>query len=112
MNGRTWWMGSAERPGAVEKLESVREEITELLRVRQELGPEWDDELAALFVEKLRAAVDEEIERRRKPIPGTWLVPLVAMVAGLPLLIVVTPALFMFWLVLWATALVITVSMR
>lgn len=108
--------GVGEAPPATDGLGPIREELRELLPAHDELAPERDEHLLDHFMDRLRSAINRELERRRVPsgrrLPDAWLVPLVAVAAGLPVLLVDVSGLFMVWLLLWAAALVLTIALR
>ena len=57
--------------------DGTREELRAILSARQELGTEYNDELADMLMERLDAVIDRRVEARLQDIPQGSLSPAV-----------------------------------
>ena len=67
---------------------STRDELDAILSARQELGAEYNDELADMLMEKLDAEIDRRVEVRMQKAPKSSLspaVPITSLVFAIPL---------------------------
>ena len=67
---------------------SAREELDAILSARQELGAEYNDELADILMERLDDVIDRRVEERLQEAPKSTLspaVPITSFVFAIPL---------------------------
>ena len=109
-------MSSSEADQNKEKREEVdrtREELDAILSARQELGTEYNDELADKLMERLDAVIDRRVEARLQKAPKSSLspaVPIVSIVFAIPLTAVAASTVgFRGVLVVWAALIVVNI---
>lgn len=72
-----------------QEADRTREELDVILSARQELGTEYNDELADKLIERLDAAIDRRVEARlqkdSKSTPLSPAVPICSLVFAIPL---------------------------
>ena len=77
--------GKAKR----QKAKRAREELDAILSARQELGAEYNDELADMLMERLDAVIDRRVEARLQEAPKSGslspAVPITSLVFAIPL---------------------------
>ena len=92
---------------------STREELDAILSARQELGTEYNDELADMLMERLDAVVDRRVEARLQNAPKSSLspaVPIISIVFAIPLTAVAASMVgFRGVAVVWAALIIVNI---
>ena len=74
--------------------DGTREELHAILSARQELGTEYNDELADMLMERLDAVIDRRVEARLQNVPQRSLspaVPICSFIFAIPATGIVAP---------------------
>ena len=92
---------------------STREELDAILSARQELGTEYNDELADMLMERLDAVIDRRVEARLQNAPKSSLspaVPIISIVFAIPLTAIAAGMLgFRGVLIVWAALIIVNI---
>jgi hypothetical protein len=90
-----------------------REELDEILSARQELGPDYNDELADKILERLDAEIDRRVEARMEKTPSSPLSPVVpigSFIFAIPLTAIAASMLGIRGvLIVWAAVIIVNV---
>ena len=96
-----------------EEAKRAREELDAILSARQDLGTEYNDELADMLMERLDAVIDRRVEARLQKAPKSSLspaVPIVSIVFAIPLTAVAASTVgFRGVLIVWAALIVVNI---
>ena len=96
-----------------QEADRTREELDAILSARQELGTEYNDELADKLMERLDAVIDRRVEARLQKAPKTSLspaVPIISIVFAIPLTaIAATMVGFRGVAVVWAALIIVNI---
>ena len=80
--------GADQKKAERQEADGNREELRAILSARQELGTEYNDELADMLMERLDAVIDRRVEARLQSAPKSSLspaVPICSFVFAVPL---------------------------
>lgn len=92
---------------------STRDELDAILSARQDLGAEYNDELADMLMEKLDAEIDRRVEARMEKAPKNSLspaVPITSFVFAIPLTAIAASMLgFRGVLIVWAAVIIVNI---
>ena len=69
--------GADQNKAERQEAKGTREELDAILSARQELGAEYNDELADMLMERLDAVIDRRVEARLQNVPQSSLSPAV-----------------------------------
>lgn len=97
-----------------QEADRTREELDSILSARQELGAEYNDELADKLMERLDALIDRRVEERLKKAPRESTlnpaVPITSFVFAIPLTAIAAGMLgFRGVLVVWAAVIIVNI---
>ena len=92
---------------------STRDELDAILSARQDLGAEYNDELADMLMEKLDAEIDRRVEARMEKAPKNALspaVPITSFVFAIPLTAIAASMLGVRGvLIVWAAVIIVNI---
>ena len=96
-----------------QEAKSTREELDAILSARQELGTEYNEELADMLMERLDTLIDKRVEERLEKAPRNSLspaVPITSLVFAIPLTAIAASMLgFRGVAVVWAALIIVNV---
>lgn len=97
-----------------QEADRTREELDAILSARQELGAEYNDELADKLMERLDVLIDRRVEERLQKEPNSTAlspaVPITSFVFAIPLTAIAAAMLgFRGVLVVWAAVIIVNI---
>ena len=96
-----------------QEAKSTREELDAILSARQELGTEYNEELADMLMERLDDVIDRRVESRLKKAPKNSLspaVPITSFVFAIPLTAIAAGMLGIRGvLIVWAALIIVNI---